>query len=182
MKDEKGKTEKHRLCAGYAVPFAFMAFAGIRPEEITKLQWKHVSLELGNIRIGADVAKKLYRRNVRINPTLAAWIATVPENNRQGKVIPKSAADWNQKKAKVKAKAGIDGHEKQDALRHSFGSYMLATEGDLDALKQDMGHAHVAVFFNHYHKALTKAEALPYWQVLPPGAKLPKLQLVEGAA
>jgi len=182
MKDEKGKTEKHRLCAGYAVPFAFMAFAGIRPEEITKLQWKHVSLELGNIRIGADVAKKLYRRNVRINPTLAAWIATVPENNRQGKVIPKSAADWNQKKAKVKAKAGIDGHEKQDALRHSFGSYMLATEGDLDALKQDMGHAHVAVFFNHYHKALTKAEALPYWQVLPSGAELPKLQLVEGAA
>ena len=182
MKDENGKTEKHRKCAGCAVPFAFQAFAGIRPEEITKLQWKHVSLELGNIRIGADVAKKLYRRNVRINPTLAAWINTIPAEQRVGKIIPNSADDWKQKGAKVRAKAGIDGHEKQDALRHSFGSYMLAVEGDLDALKQDMGHAHMAVFFTHYHKALTKAEALPYWQVLPPGAELPKLQLVEGAA
>ncbi len=176
MKDENGKTEKHRLCAGCAIPFAFMAFAGIRPEEITKLQWKHVSLELGNIRIGADVAKKMFRRNVRVNPTLAAWIATVPENKRQGAIIPNSADDWRQKAAKVRSKAGIDGHEMQDALRHSYGSYMLATEGDLDALKADMGHSHIAVFFSHYHKAITKAEALPYWQVLPKGAeKIPNI-------
>jgi integrase len=179
MKDDKGEIEPDRLCAGCAVPFAFMAFAGIRPDEITKLRWEDVSLELHNIRIGSSVAKKLYRRNVRINPTLAAWISTVSEERRTGKLVP---ARWTYKAAKVRTKAGIDGREKQDALRHSYASYMLATEGDLDALKQDMGHGHMAVFFNHYHKALTKAEALPYWQVLPPGAELPKLQLVEGAA
>lgn len=171
--------KKDRLCAGCAIPFAFQAFAGIRPDEITKLKWEDVSLDLHNIRIGSSIAKKLYRRNVRINPTLAAWIATVPIEKRKGKIIP---GRWIQKAAKVRTKAGIDGRDKQDALRHSFGSYMLATEGDLDALKQDMGHAHMAVFFGHYHKALTKAEALPYWQVLPAGVKIPKLQTVEGAA
>jgi integrase len=179
LKDDKGEIEPDRLCAGCAVPFAFMAFAGIRPDEITKLKWEDVSLELHNIRIGATIAKKLYRRNVRINATLAAWISTIPAEQRVGKIRP---ARWTYKAAKVRIKAGIDGREKQDALRHSYASYMLATEGDLDALKQDMGHGHMAVFFNHYHKALTKAEALPYWQILPPGAKLPKLQLVEGAA
>lgn len=179
MKDEKGEIEPDRLCAACAVPFAFMAFAGIRPDEITKLKWEDVSLELHNIRIGATIAKKLYRRNVRINPTLAAWISTIPAEQRVGKIRP---ARWTYKAAKVRIKAGIDGREKQDALRHSYASYMLATEGDLDALKQDMGHGHMAVFFNHYHKALTKSEALPYWQVLPLGTKLPKLQLVEGAA
>jgi integrase len=176
LKDEKGNIEEDRLCAGCSIPFAFMAFAGIRPDEVTKLRWDDVSLDLLNIRIGSTIAKKMYRRNVRINPTLAAWIATVPEHKRTGKLVP---ARWRYKAAKVRIKAGIDGREKQDALRHSYGSYMLATEGDLDALKADMGHSHIAVFFSHYHKALTKADALPYWQVLPAGAK--KIPIITAA-
>jgi integrase len=169
------KGEKDRLCAGCAIPFAFMAFAGIRPEEITKLKWEDVSTELHNIRIGASLAKKANRRNVRIQPTLAAWIATVPTEKMKGKIIPPR---WRYKSAKVRKEAGIDGREKQDALRHSFGSYMLATENDLDSLKADMGHGHIAVFFEHYHKALTKKDALPYWQVLPPGVVIPSLESV----
>ena len=167
--------ERDRLCAGCSIPFAFMAFAGIRPEEITKLTWADVSLELRNIRIGAHIAKKLYRRNVRINHTLAAWIATVPEEKRKGKIAP---GRWRYKAAKVRTKAGIDGREKQDALRHSFGTYLLATENDLDALKSDMGHATIGVFFEHYHKAVTKAEALPYWQILPEGVEIPVIEAV----
>jgi integrase len=159
--------EKDKRCAGCAIPFAVMAFSGIRPDEVTKLKWEHISLELGNIRVGEGVAKKASRRNVRIQPALAAWLNTVPEDKRKGRIIPPR---WRYKAAKVRTKAGICGREKQDALRHSFGTYLLAVEGDLDALKADMGHAHMAVFFNHYHKAVTKADALPYWQILPPGA------------
>jgi integrase len=169
------KGEEDRLCAGCAISFAFMAFAGIRPEEITKLRWENVSTELHNIRIGAKIAKKAYRRNVRIQPTLAAWIATVPAEKRTGKIIPPR---WRYKAAKVRKKAGLDGREKQDALRHSFGSYLLATENDLDALKADMGHGHMAVFFEHYHKTLTKREALPYWEIVPSGVEINKLQSV----
>jgi integrase len=178
LKDENGNVVPDRLCAGCAIPFAFMAFGGIRTEEISKLRWEHVSTELHNIRIGSTVAKKAYRRNIRIQPTLAAWIATVPPDKRKGKITPPR---WRYKAAKVRTKAGIDGHEMQNALRHSFGSYLLATEGDLDALKADMGHGHMAVFFEHYHKATTKADALPYWQVLPPGVELPTIAPVEGA-
>ncbi|MBK1853696.1 tyrosine-type recombinase/integrase [Verrucomicrobiaceae bacterium 5K15] len=167
--------ETDRLCSGCAMPFAFMAFAGIRPEEVTKLRWENVSLELGNIRIDATIAKKLYRRNVRIQPTLEKWIESIPAKERVGKIIPPR---WRFKAAKVRSKAGIDGREKQDALRHSFGSYLLATEGDLDALKSDMGHGHMSTFFDHYHKAFTKREALPYWQVLPAGAKLSNISAV----
>jgi integrase len=153
-----------RLCAPCAVPFAFMAFAGIRPDEVTKLRWDDVSVELENIRIGPTIAKKARRRNVRIQKTLAEWIATVPTEKREGKIVPPR---WRYKAARVRKEAGIDGHEKQDALRHSFGTYLLAVENNLDALKADMGHEHVRVFFDHYHKAITKREALPYWEVLP---------------
>lgn len=167
--------EADRLCAGCTVPFAVMAFAGIRPVETGRLKWDHVSLELKNIRIGEGVAKKANRRNVRIQPALAAWLETVPEHKRKGKLAPPR---WRYKAAKVRLKAGIDGREKQDALRHSFGTYLLATEGDLDKLKADMGHSHMAVFFNHYHKAATLAEALPYWQVLPQGAEsIPNIKI-----
>jgi len=175
MKDAEGNVEKDRLCAGCSLPFSFMAFAGIRPDEVTKLTWKDVSLELRNIRIGAKIAKKAYRRNVRINDTLAAWIATIPKSKRKGKITP---GRWRYKAAKVRTKAGIDGREKQDALRHSFGTYLLATENNLDLLKSDMGHGTTAVYFDHYHKAVTKAEALPYWQVLPEGAEIQTIEAV----
>ena len=172
--------EADRLCSECTAPFAFMAFAGIRPVEITKLKWENVSLELRNIRIGSTIAKKMYRRNVRINDTLAAWISSIPEDKRKGEIIP---SRWRYKAAKVRITAGIDGREKQDALRHSFGTYTLAVENDLDALKADMGHGTTAVFFDHYHKAVTKADALPYWQVLPAGTEAIKtIQPVESVA
>lgn len=157
-------------CAGCAPVFALMAFAGLRPDEAAKIRWEDISLELLNIRIGPSVAKKARRRNVRINPTLKAWIEEVPPSERTGKVAPPR---WIHKATRVRREAGIDGREKQDALRHSFGSYTLAVENDLDSLKSDMGHEHVRVYFDFYHKSVTKREALPYWQVLPSAKRLP---------
>lgn len=154
-----------KKCASCAPAFALMAFAGIRPDEVAKLRWSDVSLELANIRIGPAVAKKNRRRNVRVHPTLAVWLQTVPASNRHGKIVPPR---WRHKATRVRKEAGIDGHEKQDALRHSFGTYLLATENDLAKLQSDMGHEHVRVFFDFYHKALTAREALPYWEILPP--------------
>ncbi|MCW1925738.1 tyrosine-type recombinase/integrase [Luteolibacter arcticus] len=154
-----------KACAGCAPVFALMAFAGVRPDEAAKIRWEDISLELLNIRIGPSVAKKARRRNIRINPTLKAWMEETPEPKRSGKVAP---ARWIQKATRVRREAGINGSEKQDALRHSFGSYTLAVENDLDALKSDMGHEHVRVYFDFYHKSVPKREALPYWQVLPP--------------
>lgn len=153
-----------RQCSDCRLPFALMAFAGIRPDEVSKLEWSDISLELSNIRIGPSVAKRARRRNVRIHPTLGAWLESIPNEKRTGKVCPPR---WRYKAARVRKEAGIDGHEKQDALRHSFGTYLLATEGDLNALQSDMGHEHVRVFFEHYHKAVTKSDAAPYWEILP---------------
>lgn len=155
---------KDRKCSDCAVPFAFLAFAGIRPTELTRLHWDQVNLELSSIRLGGSVTKTGKTRNVRINPTLKAWIESVPKNKRNGLVIP---GRWRFKATRVRREAGLDGRELQDALRHSYGSYMLATENDLDALKADMGHQHLEVFFSHYHNSMTKKEAAPYWKILP---------------
>jgi hypothetical protein len=68
----------------------------------------------------------------------------------------------------VRKEAGIDGLKMADALRHSFGTYLLATENNIDSLRSDMGHEHIRVFLNHYHKAVTADEAAPYWNIHPP--------------
>ena len=153
-----------KCCSACAVPFAILAFAGLRPNELERLTWEDIDLSLSVIRLGSSMTKKARRRNVRINATLRVWLETVPMNDRHGKIVPPR---WRYRSARVRKEAGIDGLEMADALRHSFGTYLLATENNIEVLKSDMGHEHIRVFFNHYHRALTPEEALPYWQILP---------------
>jgi len=161
-----------RECGPCLAPFAFLAFAGVRPDEIARMRWEDVSLELSNLRIRSATSKTKTLRNVRLNDTLRAWIEAVPADERTGKIVP---SRWKEKSARVRREAGIDGKEKQDALRHSYGSYMLAFDKNLEALHEDMGHKHVSTYFTFYHKAVTKREALEYWQTLPEGVKLPTI-------
>ena len=151
-------------CSACTVPFTILAFAGLRPNELERLAWDDIDLELGVIRLGSSKTKKARRRNVRIQPTLRAWLKTVPESERKGKIVP---SRWRYRSARVRKEAGIDGLKMADALRHSFGTYLLATENSIDSLRSDMGHEHIRVFLNHYHKALTSDEALPYWKIHP---------------
>ena len=151
-------------CLTCAIPFAFLAFAGVRPTELTRLNWEDVKLESKSIRLSGKITKTGKTRNIRINQTLEAWIGTIPKEKQTGRIIP---GRWTQKATRVRREAGLDGRRLQDALRHSYGSYMLATENDLNALKADMGHQHLEVFFSHYHNAMTKDEAAPYWEILP---------------
>ena len=68
---------------GALVPFAALClFAGIRPDlyqgEIAKLEPKHVRLDTGIILIEPEVSKVRMKRNVPIQPNLAAWLRAYP--------------------------------------------------------------------------------------------------------
>lgn len=155
-------------CRNAESAFAFLAFSGIRPAELTRLTWDDVSVELRNIRIPAAKAKTRTLRNVHIEDNLAAWIEAVPPALRFGKITP---PDWNHRRALVMRHAGLkqSDNKDQDLFRHSYGSHHIAAFGDMEALNSNMGHSHVKTFFNHYHHALTKREALPYWEIAPEG-------------
>jgi integrase/recombinase XerD len=56
-----------RDCRDCAVPFAFLAFAGLRPAELERLLWADVSVENENIRLRKAVTKTNKTRNVPIN-------------------------------------------------------------------------------------------------------------------
>jgi integrase len=68
---------------GALVPFfALCLFAGIRPcvrtGEILKLRPEHVRLDTGVIHIEPEVSKVRMKRNVTIQPNLAAWLQAYP--------------------------------------------------------------------------------------------------------
>lgn len=153
-----------RDCKSCAVPFAFLAFAGIRPDELTRMNWSDVRSSQSFIRLGGTITKTGETRNIPINATLKAWIATVPDKLKSGKIVP---TRWLRKAARVKREAGLDGRHLQDALRHSFASYLVAIDHNVDAVISAMGHRDKRVFTKHYHNAVERSVAEEYWATLP---------------
>lgn len=152
-----------RGCAECMAPFAVLFFAGVRPVELTRLTWENINLESGFIRLGGDITKTGRTRNIPITATLRAWLETVPEGYREGKIVPQ---DWRGKSQRVKKEAGICGKEYQDACRHTYGSFTVALEG-IDYVRSTMGHGHTATFETHYNNALTIPQAKKYMEILP---------------
>ena len=153
-------------CADARLPFAILLFAGIRPEELTKLTWEDIRTEPNGteyIHVRPSVAKTRQVRLVRVRPTLAAFLATVPQNARTGALVPKN---WKRKAAIVRKAAGLQ--NRHDTARHSFASYVLAQDGSLDNLRADLGHTRGSdMLYKHYRAATTAETAAEYWSIRP---------------
>ena len=174
--DYRGQYHNARNCSDCVIAFAFAAFGGIRPSEqgeLGRLTWEDVCLENRNIRIPAAKSKTRTLRNVYIEDNLLAFINTVPEKLRHGRIVPGA---WHTKKSQVMSAVGLKG--KVDILRHSYGSFHLAHYGDVNLLGQNMGHAHMSTYFDHYHNARTTKEAIAYWAIYPEGVKAKQLKAI----
>jgi len=127
--------------AGYPelVPFlAIGAFAGIRHEEIVRLDWKDVSLAGGHITVQAGNAKTAARRMVPIAENLARWLTEFAKPcgaicYRRNMAEPLSRFVGS----KSIRKTGFVW--KRNALRHSFISYRLAEINDMSRAALEAG-------------------------------------------
>lgn len=141
--------------------FAIAAFAGIRPEEMLKLEWADVKWKQGTIRVRAEVSKVGKARNVTIEPTLAAWLE--PYRHAQGKVCTPS---WRRLFRETRINAGVTDWP-SDCLRHSYASYWLEREKDAPRLALQLGNS-VGVILEHYHKVLDDPQdAERFWKIAP---------------
>ncbi len=144
--------------------FAISAFAGIRPEEMLKLEWSDIKWKQNIIRIRDTVSNKTGARNVTIEPTLMAWLK--PYKTATGKVCTPS---WRRLFRETREKAKIE-HWPADCLRHSFASYWLQRKRDAPALALEMGNS-VAVILKRYAKPLDEPDdAAKFWAIMPPEA------------
>jgi integrase len=156
------KTEqKGRLLASVVLGL----FAGIRSNEIMRLDWSAIDLAEGILTIGPQIAKKRRLRVLELMPNTIAWLKTVP--NRVGRVAPgRYTVRW----AQFVKKAGFPdwGENRSNAMRHSFGSYHYALNSDAAKTAAMLGHrANDQVLFDSYRSLARMKDAKAYFGIIP---------------
>lgn len=183
--------EKHYPQA--VASYALQLFAGIRAEEITRMEAHHVSAD--GIELGEEVTKKGRRRHITPSATLTAWLARYPfQPCREWEKVNAACrylAGWKvtPDAATRKAHPLDDDYQTrptwpQNVIRHSHASYAVASGTPIDSLLFEFGHVgNVDVLRQHYVGKVSKKDALAYL-ALRPGGKTAAAQLetVEGAA
>ncbi|MFA6286995.1 MAG: site-specific integrase [Opitutaceae bacterium] len=147
---------------GALVPFfALCLFAGIRPcmrtGEILKLKPEHVRLDTGVIHIEPEVSKVKMKRNVTIQPNLAAWLTAYPLDRFP--IIPKNS---QQLRDKVTLHFGLT----HDVLRHTFISMHVAKFRSMGEAALQAGNSET-IIRKHYLDLKTTDEAEKFFGILP---------------
>jgi len=147
------------------LPFLiFGGMAGLRSAEVQRLQWEQVNWPESFIKIEGKVAKTGKKRNVPLMPAAAVWLASF--KNARGAVVPKISL-YFRLKALSKA-AGIAW--KQNALRHGFCSYRLATLKNVAQVAYEAGNS-PTIIETHYDKHVTESEGKAWFSIMPKTAE-----------
>ncbi|RYD21631.1 MAG: hypothetical protein EOP88_10665 [Verrucomicrobiaceae bacterium] len=170
--------------------FALQLFAGIRAEEVIRLDAEHVSAE--GIDLPASVTKKGRRRHITPSKTLEAWLTEYPfqpcSNWRETSAACRRLAGWDVSARIIteRIEAGTmkpipeptRGRWSQNVLRHSHASYAVASGATVDNLLFEFGHVgNAQVLREHYVGRASKKEAVAFYAIGPKGKKLPSLKI-----
>jgi integrase len=130
-------------------------FAGIRTEELMRMDWADVDWQAGEIHVRPGVQKDSggwTQRYVTILPALARRKVDL-----KGPLVP----TYRRAYFDARRKLGIP----PNALRHSFASYHLALCGDAGKTAHQMGHTSPAMVYRIYARAVRKADAENWWNL-----------------
>jgi integrase len=142
---------------------AIGAFAGLRTEEIHRLEWQDVRLAERVIVVGADKAKTASRRVVPIVDNLAAWLAPLWQTEGDVDPSPTSKA-MTHRWRRVGERVGVTW--KHNALRHSFISCRLAVTQDPAKVAFEAGNS-PAMVHRHYKAMTTEGQGHEWFSVRP---------------
>ena len=147
---------------GRLVPFfALCLFAGIRPcirtGEIMKLKPEDIILDTGVIHIEPEVSKVRMKRNVTIQPNLAAWLRAYPVDKFV--IVPPNLEEVRTRIAK---KFGLT----HDVMRHTFISMFVAKYRSMGEAALQAGNSE-SIIRKHYLDLKSKEEAEQFFGIMP---------------
>jgi integrase len=141
--------------------FALCLFAGIRPclrtGEILKLRPEHVRLDTGVIHIEPEVSKVRMKRNVAIQPNLAAWLQAYPLER-----FPIIVPALQKHRARIAKLFGLS----HDVMRHTFISFFIAKYRSMGEAALQAGNSE-SIIRRHYLDLKSAAEAEDFFNILP---------------
>ena len=147
---------------------ALGGLAGLRVEEITRLEWADIWRVAGHIEISAKHAKTRQRRLVDMCPALAEWLE--PYREKSGAVWGKPANLYQKAITELRGELKIP--SRRNGLRHAFCTYHFALHSNENLTAAQAGNS-PAMIHAHYKGLATKADAEKWFAVLPP--KSPKI-------
>jgi len=142
---------------------AIAGLAGLRGEEIMRLNWADVWRVEGHIEVSARNAKTRQRRLVTICPALAAWLEPFRASN--GKVYPRGVHAWQH--AFLNMRKSLKIPDRLNGLRHAFCTYHFALHSNENFTAAQAGNS-PAMIHAHYKGLATKADAEKWFAVNPP--------------
>lgn len=158
--------EMTRLLAAASDDFvpciAIGGFAGLRSQEIERLEWDEVNLDERFIKISAVKAKTGSRRLAPVTDNLAAWLA--PYSERTGPVWPHGHDFFYESQRRTAKLAAVKW--KANALRHSFISYRVAETKDTARVALEAGNSPKVIFAN-YLELVRPGDAVKWFHVFP---------------
>jgi integrase len=147
---------------GKLVPFvALCLFAGIRPDlyegEISKLDPTSVRLDTGIIHIEPEVSKVRMKRNITIQPNLAAWLRAYPLER-----YPIMPVGFKRLRLKFRKQFNLS----HDILRHTFISMHVGKFRSMGDAALQAGNSE-AIIRKHYLDLKSTEEAEQFWGIMP---------------
>lgn len=133
-----------------------MLYAGIRPHEVSRLNWEHIDLENGSISILPQHSKTGGSRLVTIHPPLRRILS---DCHKTGRICP---AQWQKHWRQLRKEAGFK-EWAQDCLRHTFASYHLKHFRSYIELQYEMGHRDTALLRTRYVNMKGVKNAELFW-------------------
>jgi len=168
---ETAQNPEHRAMLPF---FVLSLFCGIRKSELLALTWDDVHLdnEKPFVGISARIAKTDDVRNIRLSENAIAWLMTV--ENKTGSIAPPGPERRRREVCKDAGwrdpETGFStwGRTRNNACRHSFGSYHYALHNDREETLRQMGHLENSrMFFLHYRQVTTTTAANAYFDITP---------------
>lgn len=142
-----------------------MMYAGIRPGEVARLQWRDVDLEERVISVRPLASKTGGARHVTVQPVLGRLLA---EHGVQDGSRPLCPPSWPQfRKEAGWGSGGRFGAWRPDVLRHTYASYHAKWFRDFPLLQMEMGHRSSALLRARYlnMEGVSRERAALFWEV-----------------
>lgn len=136
-------------------------FGGLRPSEITRLNWSDIELHLARVTIRKS-KNRAGQRQVQLPPAAVAWLKECPK--QKGPVHhPRNA---RRRFDRLKEKAGIN-EWSEDILRHTAASVFYRLNNDAGKARAHLGQSSTGVLFQNYLALMSEEEALRIHNLTP---------------
>lgn len=149
----------------YLAAAVLAGFCGLRRTEIHKQLWRDINLKAGTLAVSSAKEGTQSERLVQIPPAAVEWLMLT--NGKDGLVAPA----WAQDRIRAICRSAAPPINcPQNAFRHSYVSYRVASTGNVAETSLEAGNS-PGVIFKNYRKPVSKEDGEQWFQLTPAMAK-----------